>query len=452
MKASPTLPCCILPCFGVACLVAVAACADAPVPAAQPPTAGVAAPAAPGPAAPTTPSRPTAGTPLEDQWHCGDELMPPHGFQQDTAFVDGLTNDARERAIENATKKLTARLCGNASAADCKSLEENAKSWRTGSNATGVCAMAVIDDQDLEKWKYADLDQKLGQAAGELLGGLGPDKRVAVDRIRDLGVPGGQRADWLRVHMERFLGDRGALTDIPKGWAGDGQPPGVDVIVRCDLFARVEQGVPTLEADWVATGPGTRRVRSSPVSFREDVAPAGPAHAAEPSLPESAGISVRLDAMRGGSLCAGDRTQIWLKSEENTRVRVFDLYGDAAALTIFPNEDQADSLVAAGQSVALGGPQGFEAVPVPGSDQERFLVLAAPNEAALGRFKSAKGTCRVPPDLARQLHAGKGIPPGVKVASTGYRLESGKACPTPVPRDKRDGVAIAIQSLPVCHF
>src|SRR5579872_1195022 len=389
-----------------AVLAVLAACGDAPTRPAE--TAGRATPAS-GVTYSAPPAHPPVSgvqaTAASDEWRCGGDLAPPTGYQQETAFEDAHDANARERAVESATRRLTERLCGNASSADCEALAASARPWKTGRNDANECAMVVVKDADWRDWQHRtmtlqELDAKLAQAAGELLPGPAVERRVAIDRVRDLGVPGGARADWLRERLERFLQDHGTLADVPKGWAGDGLPARIDVVVRCDIVARAEQGVATLEANCVALRSGRRRTRSSPVTFAEHAAPPGPSGTAPATLPESAGITVRLDSRRGGSLCAGDRTQIWLRSQETTYVRVFDLYGDGEALLIFPNREQRASLARAGQSIALGGELGFEAVPVPGSDEERFLVVAASDESTLGRLRDGSGPCRVPPELA----------------------------------------------------
>ncbi len=393
----------------------------------------------------------------DDEWHCGGELVPPTGWQQETAFESNRNDGARERAGNAAIKKLIERKCADGNGASCSFLEARVQLWKTGSTEKDVCAMAVIKSDDWQEWTNLvattiELDRKLAEAARQLLKDFRQNSRVAIDLIKDLGVPGGLRADWLSDRMELALQKYAVITSIPKGWAGNGVPPGVDVVVRCDIYSRSERGVPTLDTEWTALGPHDRKVHSDSVSIPESAAPPIPAPKAPKTIPESEGISVRLDSRRGGSLCAGDRTQIWLQADEQLYVRVFNLYGNGEALALFPNGEQPMSLVPARQSVPLGGRLGFEAVPVPGSDQERFLVLGARSESALGRFTDAKGPCRVTPEIAQQLNAVRNIPQGVKVAVTGYRLTSGANCSNPPGRSKREGVVAALNSLPICSF
>ena len=75
-------------------------------------------------------------------------------------------------------------------------------------------------------------------------------------------------------------------------------------------------GVAVLEVAFDGTRPNGTHVTSAPISFPESASP----HAASPALPtlpQSAGLSVRLDSSRGGSLCAGERSQLWLESDRD---------------------------------------------------------------------------------------------------------------------------------------
>jgi len=405
--------------------------------------------ACPTPAnSPTPAATPTPTPPVADEWRCGGDLVPPSGWQQETAFADATTPNARDEAANAATAKLTRRLCATAGGAACDSLAAHARLWKTGTNGKDVCAMAVIKAEELAEWRALSstltaLDDRLGAAAGELLRGVAPSRRVAIDAVVDLGIPGGPRADWLRARMERFVGQRATLVDVPKRWAGDGVPDGVDVLLRASLVSRLEQGVATVESTWSARFRDGHKVASAPVAFPEQAAPRAPAQAAPP-LAESSGLSARLDSDHGGGLCPREQTRLWVKSDTDAIVRVFDLYGAGEALLSHPTSGRPDAHLRAGQPISLA----FEATPMPGSESERFLVLAAPSERALGRFASTKGECRVPADLARGLASGEAIPPGVKVATTGYRIVTGGSCPA--TSGPSMAVAEAVAALPLC--
>jgi len=352
--------------------------------------------------------------------------------------------------------KLGERLCGN-DAMECQALRGRITPWKTGANGKEVCAMALIKADELEAWRRSavsteKLDADLAKAVDQLLAKLESRvTKVAVDRIADNGIPGGPRADWLRARLERQLQGKAQIVDVPAGWAGDGLPPGVDVVIRGDVFARHEAQVPTLEANFRALTMASLVVGNAHVAFPEAAAPQS--GKAAPPLPQSSnGLSIHLDAHSGGSLCAGEKTQVWLKSDSRAYVRVFNLYGNGQALLVFPSEATQNGEVAAGANVAIGGNGGMQAIPVPGSEEERFLVLAAPSEADLGAFRAVKGQCRLPAKIATDLHRGEGLPRGAKVASDGYRLVSGRACGEAPSEQQRRVMAAALEGLPECEI
>jgi len=416
----------------------------------------IAAVAACGAATPTaTPAAVLSTAPSTeraDDWTCGGNLVPPTGWQQETAFNDATAADARGKAADSATRKLVARLCAVAGGTSCDYLTSHVRLWKTGTNGKDVCAMAVIRGEDLAEWRnlastLTTLDDKLAQAAKELLHAVAAGKRVAIAQVVDMGVPGGLRADWLRTRMERFLAAGATLVDVPKKWAGEGVPPGVDVVVQCKVISRQEQGISTLESLWTASFPDGRHVLSSPVTFPEQAAPRPPREVVPAFPADSPGLSVRLDS-HAGSLCAGDRSELWVSTDSPVYVRVFDLYGPGQALVSFPTREQPSVRITPGQEFSIGK---FEGTPLPGYESERFLVVAAPTEQALGRFAQAKGECRVSPDMAGQLFVGSGAPPGAKIASTGYRVTSGPTC-REAGGSSGQQMADAVQQLPVCQF
>lgn len=380
-------------------------------------------------------------------------LVPPNGWQQETAFQASNVDGARQAASDAATAKLRDRLCGQEGG--CDFLQSRIRNWKMGSSATEVCAMAVIAREDLDEWRRVatslrTLDDGLAAAAKDLLGAKAGHRVVAVDRIRDMGVPGGTRAEWLKARMERQLQKYAVVSSAPKGWAGDTVPSGIDVIVSAIVTERNEDQIPIVETDWVSITRGGGKLQAGAITFPQIAAP--PFVGASVDTPQdSAGLSLRMDSQRAGSLCFGERTQVWLKSDATMNVRVINLYGDSDALLLFPNDEQPSGIVEKGKTVPMGGKLGFEAVPVPGSDLERFLVIGAPGKEGLGVFKSAQGTCRIPKDLARQLHHGAGLPAGIKQAWTGYRLVSGPGCSEPEDR-RRQGVVEALASVPECKL
>ena len=380
---------------------------------------------------------------------------PPYGMGATDVVEESRTPDATQVASDRAARELTQRLC--AGAGDCDFLRARVAPWKTGSNGTQVCAMSVLKKEDLENWRsraltLMNLDTALATAAGELLKGLGgPRSRVTVVEVNDLGVPGGIRAEWLRARLSRMLEKGTSVVDPPRGWAGNGVPAGVDLVVRGSVISRSEGGIPMLEVTWDGLTARTTHVHATPVSFPQSASPAAPG-AALTTIPQSEGLSVRIDSTRSGGLCAGERTQLWIESDRDAFVRVFDLYGDGEALLLFPNDTNPSAKVAAGQTIAAGGKRGFEAVPVPGYEYERFLVVAAPSEAELGPLRGIMGPCRMPTDVARELHQGAGTPTGARVARTGYRVFDDPSCTTAPTPQAREGVVESLASIPTCKL
>ena len=378
-----------------------------------------------------TPPVNNATVPPSSDWTCSGNLVPPTGWEQETAFADvASTPNALQVASESARGQLIRRLCG--SALSCNFLAARAKTWKTGSSGSQVCSMAVIKKEDLEAWRSisSKFDKDLDRVTRQLLGD-NAGTHVAIDHIVDGGVPGGMRARWLQERMEQALTRAGAVQlEIPAGWSGNDVPRGVDLLIRAIVTPRLEQGNKVLEISWKARfkSRGAIAKRSADaVTVAADIAPN--VSSLHPTLPTGAkDISIHLDTRYGGGLCLGETTQIWLHSKRALHVRVFDLYGKDGALLLFPNPDQPSGLVKANTKIALGGAEGFQAAPWPGTEVERFLVVAAPTEAGLGPFASLSGYCRMPSQTAQELHAGRGLPSSAQVASDGFRLLSGDAC------------------------
>ncbi|MEO1270224.1 MAG: hypothetical protein AAFX99_19220, partial [Myxococcota bacterium] len=337
-------------------------CAGSPPPAA-PPTANLTPPDQDKPA---------------DGWDCSGNLVPPAGWEQETAFADSTSPNALQNASESAKGQLIGRLCG--SSLGCDFLAARVKTWKTGSGAGQACAMAVIRKEDLTDWRTlaSQFDRDLDRAVGQLLDNA---KRVAIDRIVDSGVPGGQRALWLQNRMEQAL-TRVDITLIepPAGWNGDRPPPGVDRVLRASVTPRLEQGTKVIEVTWKArylTRGAIAKKSADAITLPADIAPS--INGLYPSLPIGAkDITLRLDSRYGGGLCMGETTQVWLHSKRDLHVRVFDLYGRDGALLLFPNAQHPSGQVKANQRIAVGPDSGFQAVPWPGTEAERFLVIAAP--------------------------------------------------------------------------
>jgi hypothetical protein len=406
-----------------------------------------------------------AAEPPIERWDCVGKLTPPIGYRQETAFVDRAGNpNPLQAAIDKAREKLIAGLCDQ----DCASLSGLVRSWKTGDGGGQVCAMAVLEERDYAEWSRGrvdlDLTKRLAPVVEELFGDLPKDKAgkpvevaVVIDKIIDQGVPGGPRATWLRDHMQRALYAAKGIRTIepPKAWAGDGVPKGAGAVLYANVLARREGQKNLLEIAWKARLPGKASFWEKPASgvlVLEAIAPKNNAPAAS-AVPTEPTLSIRVEAASGGSLCVGQTTQLWVRSSEERYLQVYNLYGKDKALLLFPNEDHPDGTVRAGETIAIGGPEGFAAVPMEGTEVERFVVLGAPKRELLGPLKDLKGTCRVRAKDLALVGDPKTLSPSVVRAGDGFRIIRGEACKnvTAPSADEQAANEKAVRQLAQCQ-
>lgn len=399
------------------------------------------------PAAPSLVDVRTAG------WDCSGNLVPPNGYRPKTHFVDAGTPNAEAVALREGRAEFLADLCRGAEGS-CDSLRDKVAEWKTGRGDGRVCVMLVVENAEYEAWKRTAsslrlLDEGLRRAAAAIVST--PGLRVAVDRVVDEGVAGGLRAAWLADRMAEALQQAGAtLVMLPRSWSGLGLPDGVELVVRGQTIARREDAVPVLEATWKGIAKDHSLRVAPPFVFPAEAAPKGPAQTGT-ALPEGDGrLALRVEAAKAGSLCEGDRTQVRLTSAETLHVRVFDLFGDGG-LMLFPNDERPNGLVRAGETIPLGGPDGFDVVMWPGVSAERFLVVGAASEAQLGAWAKVRSTCRLKPDQVRALVDGASLPAGVRVGSDGFRLKPADECPAFEPA-RRAELVEAVRSLSACEI
>ncbi len=455
---------------------------------------GEAAPASPGPVAPkiaatTAPETGPSRTTPSSGWNClGDPPDIAPGWRTEIAAVPSASGNPLEQAMRTAQDKLRAKICVNAekdpAAGDaCAFLASKIEPWKTGNNEREICASAVIKAAYIDEWRTlaTDLDgfdKRLAASAKDLLVAATSAKaatakptsksapastgttrapRIAVVAVYDDNserkqnqLPGGLRADWLAARFRVAFAPLGGLALPPKGWVdGDSPPEGYDMVVVGHMFKRTTVSLPTVDVSWTGTTADGRQIETSSGTFPEAAAPPPPA-STPPAIPATPGLHLTMDSDHAGSICAGETTQLWLKSSEQLHVRVFDLYGRDGAMLVFPPARTHSDVVPAGRTIPLGDPKGFEAVPAPGSEQERYVVIAAPTPAGLGRFASLNGYCRLSPDEGAKLHRGESIPPGAKVAVTGYRLLTGRSCPRAPSAEHLKAANAAIEQLPIC--
>ena len=475
--------------FAVVLTVALglAACGSGEGPTPTSPSASPAPTPSATPASPTTrasaavaaPVVAASGEPSPSGWSClGDPPDVAPGWRTEVAAVASSTPGALEKAMQGAQDKLRARVCVNADrdramSDACAFLASKIEPWKTGTNGKDTCASAVLKRQYVEEWERVvkDLDafdrrleasaKVLSEAATKARSakskGPGGAPRVALVAVYDDNdvdpkqnqLPGGRRADWLGSRLKaRFSG---GLVAAPKAWAqGQPLPADIDQVVVGRMWKRGAGDIPQVEVAWTGYGSDGREVVTSSGTFPEAAAPPPP-KSVPPAVPTTDGLWLSMDSDHAGSICAGETTQLWLKSAEPLHVRVFDLWGTEGALLIFP-EGGKSGLVAAGKTIPLGDEKGFEAVPLPGIEEERYLVVGAPTVAGLGKLAGLTSSCRLSPGDAARLHRGEGLPPGAKVAVTGYRLLSGSSCPKAPTPEHLEAMSKAIQRQPVCKL
>ena len=407
-------------------------------------------------------------------WDCvGDPPEIAAGWRTEIAVVQAGAVNPLELAMRGAQDKLRAKLCVNAekdrAAADtCSFLASKIEPWKTGQSSREVCASAVVQGRYIDEWNrlandLGAFDKSLGDAAKRFTDSVRLSKaktlaRVALAAVYDDNgtdpkqnqLPGGRRADWLAARFRAAFPVQATIVVPPRAWSIDqGAPPGFDVVVVGRMWRRIGVSVPTVEVSWTGAYTDGHLVESPGGAFPEAAAPSPPA-TTPPPIPVTPGLYLTMDSDHAGSICAGETTQLWLKSSEELYVRVFDLWGKDGAMLIFPSDPNTSGRVQAKQTLALGNAKGFEAIPAAGSEEERYLVIGAPTLAGLGRFAAAKGYCRLGPSDAAALIRSDSYPPGARIATTGYRLLTGSTCPAPPSAAHLAAAEKALALLPTC--
>ena len=374
---------------------------------------------------------------------CHGNQVPPTNYVQETAFVGADTPNATSVASQTAMKNLQDRICQGYR---CGELAPHVKVWHTEVDAGVACAMAVIkgdairDFQDGPRKRLdADLQdraQKLIQAAGS-----SGEPRLAIDAVTDMGVDGGPRAEWMVDRMTAALSEHGAfIANVPVDWSGLKLPKGVDGVLRANITP-MHGRESMLEVTWkIQLSRGTKA--SNAISFPELIGPAvDPTTFQTDHWGRSDLVSLRFDARPGGGLCEGQVTKMQLETAEPLHVRVVNVWGDGSLGTV---AWASNGVVAANKVVDLGEFKVAPAVDVP---VERFIIVGAKNEAALGMTRGASSQCRLTPADATSISSGAFRNSDAVVTTRSYRVLSGQQCAEfradPIPADW-------LQQLPVC--
>lgn len=365
---------------------------------------------------------PDAPSPDLESSKCLGNRVPPTNYRQVTVFEPISTQNAFEVAKTRAVRQLRDRICQGFR---CSSIESKITLWHTEADEVQACAMAVVKTTDVEAFENAprrELKKNLEASAHALVKASGAESPIfALDAIRDNGVEGGSRAEWLIDRMSAALTKHGAaLAKTPQGWTGLKPPPGSAGILR-GRITRMHGREMMLEVTW-SLDVGNAMKSVDAVVFPEFIGPVvDPSTVFDEVAPSSRDVALRFASRPGGGLCDGEVFKMYLETARPLHVQVLNLYGKGEdALVIWSSDDP----VKPGNSNSLGE---FQAIAgeVPA---ERFVVLAATQAKTLGDVSQSKAPCRLPADYVSKVVAGD-LPDGVAAASRGYRIVDSADCP-----------------------
>jgi len=390
------------------------------------------------------------------------QFSPPDAmFDYEIGFASRTDPNPQSAAEMSAREKLAARLCG--SSVPCEEVRRLMKLEQVGRSGERVCAMVTVN-----RYKLADvianvgsiepLDHGLAEVAkvlraevSRVLPALRAPK-VAIGTVSDGGgsetaMVGGERARWLAARVSLALREAGFVVVTPKrNNLGEIIGRGYDVLVEAASCERIEKGSAIFEVSLTGHLADGMRIDLRPAYCgvtalqKEGVSRPSTAEGLRRAGFTDEGLHFEIPTGPGGVICEGDRSQLYLTTDRDLEVRVFDLYGDGEGLVIFPNEWMRSGRVKARTRVPLGGPDGFDVVLTPGAEHERYLVIAADSVEALGAWGRMRGTCRLSADAARMLRDGEraDFPRGVRLGETGFRVvRSGCSHPPPSAEQKQ---------------
>lgn len=373
---------------------------------------------------------------------CTGNRVPPTGYRQETAFASVTEANAAEVAKQRAMNALRDRVCQGYR---CGEIESKLTLWNTEQDAERVCAMVVLKAEDIDAFlaaPRATFNKDLLTSAQEIASTLEGMKKksVAIDTIRDHGVDGGPRAEWLIDQMQSALSKTNvSIKQLPRDWNGLGLPKGVDGILRGKV-THMHGRESMLEVTWnLELGDSLKS--PSPVAFPELIGPVIQANSIFPELPDAnRKVALRYNSRPGGALCAGQTTEMKLSVAEPLHVRVVNLYGADKGLVIW----SSNGVMKPGKEVSLGE---FMAVSMPDSSAERFLVVASKTPEDLGELVTTPVPCQIPTKAAADFGRGEGIKEGAKrfTTSSGFRVMTGSECSQYTPPD-----SVTIEGLPTC--
>ncbi len=366
---------------------------------------------------------------------CLGDIVPPRGAAgrayfpatavSQTAPFEELDRRARQQILDDVCIENV----------PCDTIEREVQIWERHEGAGYRCVMAIIDRQTRDEWireVESSLPDRLVDRGQDVIGTLrgiaeNDSPRVTIAEITDRGAPGGPRAEWLHRSIERALHqmDVHVIARRPD-WSGYGVPDNVDGVIRAEIAALDEEHNP-IEISWKVRS-ADRILRGESLVLPDFATPNVDEASHLPRLDiNDDEVSLLFDSRDGGGLCHGQRTELWLETDEDMHVRVFNLYGNRSGHAIFPAIPGDDDLVRSGVPVSLGQ---FRAMRHGDIGAERFLVIASPNPESLDRYSSIDRFCRLPSSLAHSLQHGQDLPNSgdVYFHETGFRLMDGEEC------------------------
>lgn len=395
---------------------------------------------------------------------CDRPAPPTGGFDYEIGFADGSVGNADQRAFEAAREQLRRRLCGER--LDCTEVMAEVKRWTSGGARGQRCVMATVLKSHVRGWlarsaSAEPLDLALAERARHLFDEVqsrrgGPAKvrppTAVLGQVLDGGVVGGARAMWVAGRVEQALKSAGfRLVEVVERRARGA----FDVSVGVHLHERGEGRVEILEVGLRGLW-GEEVLRLEPAWCGLDAVRtlAGGSQRGLGKRRElfgDPGLRLEVETGQGGKLCEGDKTQIHLTTDKSVHVRVIDLYSREGGLVIFPNEWVTDDKVAGGQTVPLGGKSAFDVMMVPGSEEERYIVLAAERREDLGPWAKLSGTCRLAPEVVERLldMDRVALPARVRAAETGFRVVR-DGCGAPPSEEKKARLLADLMAVRAC--
>jgi hypothetical protein len=388
--------------------------------------------------------------PVPPQDYAGDRVI---AFEQATATgapstpADALRKQAREALLQ--------RLC-TLDSASCAPLAAQVKDWAMGSAPGVVCAQAVVSVDAIARWRAemapSSFDGELRGLATRL---AATTKAVVIRGVEDGGTRGGARAAWLVNRMQAALSGAGVtIVEPPATWNGARPVKPAERLVRAELVDRVDpvRQLPVVEVLWKSSPDGVVWQAEPPFVFPAAMAPPAPRRTAA-VVDRGDGVVVHVDARSDGSLCSGDRTQVFVskRTPQALHARVLNIDSAGHVLVLFPSDQRPDDALPAGATITLGDDP-FEIAGVPG-DRERYVVVAAADRAGLGRLgritNARQPACRLSDAEASRWARSEAFDAPL-VADTGFTVVDDGACrQRPRPFDPAE-VARAVAQLPVC--